>query len=204
MFSQLFTLLDSLVVDATDPPRHRICDSFPDVAMTNQFGQSFRFRRDFIDPSNAIVINTMYSTCRGSCPGTSAMIEKLRKRLTPVFDKQMTFLSITLEPQVDTPAVLRSYAEAYGAGERKEGLCDWHFLNTSHDDLEALRHSLGFFEINPRLDRDITQHASLLLAGNPKSDRWCKVPANLDEGVIVEAIRRAAGTTFEQRYGIKA
>jgi hypothetical protein len=70
--------------------------------------------------------------------------------------------------------------------------------------LEALRRSLGFFELNPRLDQDITQHASLLLAGNPTNDRWCKVPADLQEGVIAEAIRRVAGTTFEQRYGIKA
>jgi protein SCO1 len=204
MFSQLFTLFDSLVLDTTVPPRDRICDSFPEVTMTDQFGRSFQFRKDFIAPGDALVINTMYSTCRGSCPGTSAMIKKLRKRLTPVFDKKITFLSITLEPQVDTPAVLRSYAKVYGAGEEIEDLCPWYFLNTTQHDLEALRRSLGFFELNPRLDQDITQHASLLLAGNPSSDRWCKVPADLNEGVIAEAIRRVAGTTFEQRYGIKA
>ncbi len=202
MFNQIFTLLDALGVDSVGPPRVRISDAFPETKMTNQFGRTYWFRRDFIEPGHAIVINTMYSTCRGACPGTSAMIEKMRSRLTPVFDQKISFLSVTMEPEIDTPAVLRTYANVYGAGNENEGLCDWHFFNTSHADLERLRRSLGFFELNPILDQDITQHASLLLAGNPKTDRWCRVPADLNEGVIAEAIRRVAGTTFEQRYGI--
>src|SRR5690606_26210422 len=115
-----------------------------------------RFRKDFVEDGRALIINTMYTTCRGSCPVTSAAIQSLRKTLTPVFGNRLTFLSITLEPQIDTVKVLRNYADLFGAGTPQKKLCDWHFLRTNARDLEPLRRSLGFFDLDPRVDQDIT------------------------------------------------
>ena len=144
----------------------------------------------------------MYTTCRGSCPGTSATIESLRQELSEVFGKRITFLSFTLEPLIDTPAKLLNYAKMYGAGERKSELCDWQFLSALPKDWEQLRRSLGFFELDARADSDITQHASILLVGNLTKNRWCRLPSELRKPVLLDSIRRIAGNTIEEQYGV--
>lgn len=202
MFRSWISALCDIAAEPDDPSRRLISDAIPNVPLTNQFNDALRFRKDFVASQGVLIINTMYTTCRGSCPGTSAAIESLRQSLSPVFGKRLKFLSITLEPHIDTPQKLLSYSRIYGAGERKPELCEWHFANIAKDNLETLRRSLGFFELDPQLDQDITQHASLLLIGNVKSDRWCKLPAELSEAAIIDTIRRFAGNTPEERFGI--
>lgn len=203
MISSLFSLLAFAGDPEASPPRARISDSFPNPELTNQFGETFRFKRDFVDGKRALIINTMYTTCRGSCPGTSAQLEALRRSLSPIFGKRMAILSLTLEPRIDTPAVLRSYARSFGADRPDPEQMDWHFVRTKDSELDPLRRSLGFFDLDPRIDGDITQHASLLLVGNPRTDRWCMVPSELRRAVLIDTVRRTAGFTFHQRYGIE-
>ncbi|WP_231741806.1 SCO family protein [Stieleria varia] len=170
--------------------------------MTNQFGQRIRFRDEFVRARKALIINTVYTTCKGSCPGTSATIEQLREKLSPAFGNSLTFLSFTVEPHVDTPEVLRSYAEIYGAGEPNPELSDWYFLRANKPNTDSLRRSLGLFDLNPQVDQDVSEHASLLVVGNLDTDRWCSLPAELRTSTLIESIRRIAGFSFEQRYGI--
>jgi protein SCO1/2 len=90
----------------------------------------------------------------------------------------------------------------YGAHERKKNVCDWQFLTGTKADTDRLRRSLGFYDLDPAVDSDITQHDSLLLFGNSTTDRWAVLPAALRLPLLIEAVRRVAGFTFEQRYGI--
>lgn len=200
MFTFLLRVLEGLA--AQPGPERRLSDVFPDIPLTDQFGRSYRFQRDFVDPGGTLVMNTMYTNCRGSCSGTSATIESLRQELSPVFGKRVRFLSFTLEPQVDTATELFKFGKLYGAGERESTLSEWLFLRAAPDDWEQLRRSLGFFELDPRVDSDITQHASLLLVGNLQRNRWAKLPAELREPVLLDAIRRIAGDTLEEQFGI--
>jgi protein SCO1/2 len=184
------------------PPRLKVSDRFPNVTLRDQFDREVQFRRDFIDDGRALIVNSMYTTCRGTCPGTSSTLESLRKKLSPVFGNRLTLVSFTLEPVVDTPVVLRRYARDFGAGRERPELCDWRFVTGAPAAIEQLRRGLGFYDLNPRVDADITQHASLLMFGNSTSDRWAALPAQLREGALIETIRRVAGFTFEQKYGI--
>ena len=185
------------------PPRVRACDRYADVPLVDQYGERHRFRDGFLD-GRALVIHTMYTACSGTCPGTITALVRLRKALSPVFGERMTFVSITLDPENDTPEVLRDYAGHCGAGEKAKGEVDWRFLTGRPADVEALRRSLGFYDLDPRVDADRSRHGTLLLFGNSESDRWASLPSGLRQPLLVEAIRRVAGSTFEQRYGIRA
>ena len=187
--------------DATETPRLRISDRFADVTLINQFRQPVRFRREILN-GRAVILNTMYTVCRGSCPGTSAKLMELRDELAPVFGRSLVMASISIDPLNDSPAALLDYAGGYGADRPREDRCDWHFLTGSAVDIDALRRSLGFFDLDPAVDRDPSRHAALLLFGNPRADRWAALPSALRTPLLTEAIRRACGTTFEQRYGI--
>ncbi len=206
MVSQLFRMLDTLFMPPAagdDVPRLRISDRYPNTRLQNQYGSSLAFRDDFIDTGKALVINPMYTTCRGSCPRTSSTITTLRNELYPLFQDRLVFLSFTVEPEVDTVAKLAEYGRIHKAGVGQKNLCDWHLVTSSINEIDALRRALGFYHLNPKVDRDVTQHSSSLLVGYPEKDRWTSHAAELPMRVLVDAIRRTVGRTFRERYGIE-
>lgn len=185
----------------TTSRRLLISDRYPDVRLTNQFGQPVRFHRDLVN-GRAMIINTMYTTCRGSCPGTSATLQGLRDDLAPVFGRRLVMASISIDPRHDTPAALRDYASAYGADRPRPDRCEWHFLTGESAAIENLRRSLGFFDLDPAVDADPSRHAALILFGNPHADRWAALPSALRRPLLIETIRRVCGFSFEERYGL--
>lgn len=198
----MLQFLSSLLAEKT-PPQLRICDGFANVKVVDQFGRSFRFRDSFVD-GRALVINSMYTTCRGTCPTTGAILNRLRSDLTKVLGNKVSMISFTLEPEVDTAATLLEYAGQFGANKRNDALCDWHFLTGSPESIKELRYSLNFYDLNPILDNDITQHDATLLFGNTKTDRWASLPADIRYEDLVTTIRRVAGFTLAQRFGLTA
>jgi protein SCO1/2 len=111
---------------------------------------------------------------------------------------------MTIDPVNDTREVLAEYAAQFKAmTPSAPDQCDWHFLTGTPDDIETLRRSLGFYDLDRRVDADITRHAAMLLFGNDRTDRWSTSPTQLRDGLIFEPIRRTLGETTQERYGIR-
>ncbi|MCY2984183.1 MAG: SCO family protein [Planctomycetota bacterium] len=198
----LTSLLEAFAGDES-PIRPRRSDLFADVSVTNQFGKEFRFKSDLIK-DRAVVINTMFTICRGSCPGTSATLQRLRKPLSKLFGKRVTILSITIDPENDTVALMRDYADIYDAAKpASKDQCDWYFITSTPANIETLRRSLGFYDLDPKIDSDISRHASLLFFGNDTTDRWATSPVQIRDGLIFEPLRRILGTTVQERFGLQ-
>ncbi|WP_165072701.1 SCO family protein [Paludisphaera rhizosphaerae] len=200
LWNLLTTLGDDPSPDPLPRPPRR-CDRFADVPLVDQFGRRLRFREAFVD-GRALIVNTMYTVCRGTCPGTSQTLKGLREKLSPVFGDRLTIVSLSIDPERDDPRSLRMFASIYGADRHQSGLCDWRFVTGEPADVDRLRRSLDFYDLDPAVDADPTRHASTLLFGNSTSDRWAAMPAEQREPLLIEAIRRVAGFTFEQKYGI--
>lgn len=198
----IWNLLMKLGEDPAPRPARR-SGRFANVPLVDQFGTRLMFRDAFVD-GRALIVNTMFTVCRGTCPGTSATLESLRATLSPVFGQRLTIVSLSIDPERDGPAALRQFASLYGADRRRPELCDWRFVTGRPADVDRLRRSLNFYDLDPAVDADPTQHAALLLFGNSQSDRWAALPADLREPLLIEAIRRVAGFTFEQKYGIRS
>lgn len=190
----------------TDPrprPTLKRSDRFVNASLLDQFGRRVHFRDAFVD-GRALIVNTMYTVCRGSCPGTSNVLRRLREALSPIFPEGLSIVSLTLDPATDDPDALRAYARIYDADRPRKGLCEWRFLTGAPAEVDRLRRSLGFYDLDPKVDGDLNQHASLLLFGNTRTDRWAAMPSQLREPLLIETARRICGTTFEQKYGVKA
>jgi protein SCO1/2 len=66
------------------------------------------------------VADFFYSTCPGPCPALSSRLSSLQAELGR--DDRVRLVSISTDPEKDTPAVLRQYAEKFQANDR------WLFL----------------------------------------------------------------------------
>ena len=59
------------------------------------------------------VVNFIYTTCTTTCPIQSAAMAKLQSNLDP--REQVQLVSITVDPERDTPEILSRYADRFGA-----------------------------------------------------------------------------------------
>ncbi len=99
---------------------------FPNVELVNQDGKTVRFYDDLIK-DKVVVINFIYTHCGDTCPLETASLRQVYKLLADRMGKDIFFYSISIDPEHDTPKVLKEYAESFkiGSGFRLE-LSDWN------------------------------------------------------------------------------
>lgn len=176
----------------------RVSDRFPNVEVQSHDGRTFRFVDDLIR-DRVVLINFSYTQCRGSCPGTNAVLPRLRQALQPEFGSSLRILSITLDPTVDTPEVLAKLAKNLSPRPEPDEP-EWLFLTGAPEDLEAIRYALGQYDPDPVVDADITQHSAVLTFGNDRLNRWAAIPSGTKVPHLTETIVRIAGQSQEQRF----
>ena len=107
--------------------------SVPDFGLTDQSGRTVRLA-DY--RGRVVVIDFIYTRCPlpDVCPRLSANFAYLAKRMR---GRELTMLSITIDPQYDTSAVLAEYARRWGADDES-----WRFLTGP---IEQVRDIAGLF-----------------------------------------------------------
>jgi protein SCO1/2 len=176
------------VVPAAKPPAPDVVRTIRErnllnVRLTTHDGRSVRFYDDLVQ-GRVVAINFMFTNCGSGCPVATANLVQVQKALGDRMGRDITFLSITLDPAHDTAAVLRRHARAYGSGP------GWYFLTGKRGDIERLRRGLGAWDPDPAVDRDIRQHVGLVILGNEPRGRWKAVPALGSAVRIRQAIDR--------------
>lgn len=86
----------------------------PDVRLVRDDDRVVSLREE-IDDGRPVVLSFIYTTCTTICPVTSATLAELQARLDPARDR-VHLVSISIDPEQDTPARLREYAKKYDAG----------------------------------------------------------------------------------------
>lgn len=136
-------------------------DYFTDVELVNQHGEPMRFYSDLIR-GKVVVINTIFTTCTGICPLMSRSFEKLQERAGERMGDDVHLVSITVDPETDTPERLREFGERFHAGD------GWYFLTGDPDDLEQVLGRLGQWVETPET------HQGIVLMGNDRTGLWKK------------------------------
>ena len=180
--------------------RRGFADRFTDVTLTNHQGEKVQFFSDLVK-DRAIVLNFFYTNCEKACPDSNIKIARMRRDLQPIFGRSLRFISISLDPERDTPAVLARYARMAVAESDNPDMPDWQLLTGSAEDVLSIRRQLGVVEPNALKDRDPSQHNSMFIVGNDGTGRWGFVNASLDVELLNMRIKRLAGWTQSVRYG---
>ena len=85
----------------------------------------------------------------------------MQDRLGSDFGSKIAFLSITVDPEHDSPDVLRRYAETFGADQ-----AGWKFLTGSPDAVRTIERRYGVFASRAP-DREL-EHTNLISLVDPR------------------------------------
>ena len=156
-------------------------DAFSNILLHTQHGEPVRFYDDLVK-DKVVIINLIYTTCPKICPATTAQLAKVNDSLAPWIGKDVTMLSISIDPEVDSPERLKRYWELFGS---KPG---WLFLTGDYDEIDQLRHELGVYDLDPVIDADKTQHGGIVTFGNDRTNRWSALPALMHRRLLAKTI----------------
>lgn len=138
---------------------------FPNVELITQDGKTVRFYDDLIK-GKTVALELIYTTCKYNCPLETARLVQLQKLLGDRMGKDVFFYSITIDPEHDTPEVLKAYAEKYHVGP------GWTFLTGKPDDIKLISKKLGLDKLPNGNDPD--GHTPSLLIGNEATGIWMR------------------------------
>ncbi|MHB8120901.1 MAG: SCO family protein [Desulfuromonadaceae bacterium] len=135
--------------------------SIPDIALINQNGKKVRLV-SLLDSEQPVVVAFIYGTCTTICPVLSAGFVNLQNRLF-TFGQQPRLISITIDPENDSPKVMKDYLKRYRA---KPG---WDFLTGSRSDIDKVMKAFNAYI------PDKMSHYPLNIIRNPKNGTWVRL-----------------------------
>lgn len=153
----------------------------PNVEMQTHTGATVNFYDDLVR-GKIVVINMMYADCEGICPTMTHNLSLVQERLGPRVGRDIFMYSITIRPEVDTVQHLADYADMHGVNP------GWTFLTGSRRNIDRVRYALGFFDPDPKIDKELNRHTGMVRIGNDTYDRWAMAPALANPAQIVGAI----------------
>src|SRR5262245_13961773 len=104
---------------AREPPLPKIA-SAPDFKLTSQDGKPIALA-DL--RGKVVAVTFIFTLCSATCPVLTPMMALVHDRLGNDFGTNVAFVSVTVDPERDTPDVLKLYAQMHGAD-----VPGWSFL----------------------------------------------------------------------------
>lgn len=154
----LATLLWSATVAGREPKGNGSLSKIgpaPAFALTTQDNARLSLR-DL--RGKVVAVTFIYSSCADTCPLLTAKLAALQGKLGADFGPKVFFASVTVDPERDTPEVLKRYAQAHGAKP-----AGWAFLTGTPAEILDVEKRYGIFaRKNPRGDVDHTFLTSLI------------------------------------------
>jgi protein SCO1 len=123
----------------------------PDFTLVNQNGAPFHSDRA---RGRVTLVTFVFTTCPDVCPLLTAKFAQLQRMLVREQASDFFLVSITTDPEVDKPEVLKSYAQRYGAD-----LSTWAFLTGDEDKISKVWRSFGVSV--KKKGKGLIQHTSL-------------------------------------------
>jgi cytochrome oxidase Cu insertion factor (SCO1/SenC/PrrC family)/cytochrome c2 len=131
----------------------------PNLTVTTQNGKPVRFYDDLVK-GKIVIISFIYTSCTDICPLTTARLSQLEDKLGDLVGRDVFFLSMTVDPEHDTPERLKEYSEAFGTGPGSS------FVTGKPEDIRAINYKFG--------DRSqvLSEHRNEIVLGNDTTGEW--------------------------------
>jgi protein SCO1/2 len=134
---------------------------FQGLTLVDQDGRAVDLYEDVMK-GHVVVINSFFTECKGSCPVMAGTLGHLQKRFEGELGQTLRLISISADPERDTPEKLKAYAARMGA---KGG---WTFLTGTRAQVDAALTRLGQYAARP------DAHTNVMIVGNLRTGLWKK------------------------------
>lgn len=161
MKTALLALLLAAPLLAQESTSRPAATYFGDIELLNQDGKPMRLYSDLMK-DRIVVINSFFASCTASCPMMSKSFAALQTRFGDRLGRDLVLVSITVDPDNDTPAKLHAYAKKWQA---RPG---WYFLTGSKANVNAALKKLGQYVEEP------SAHMNVIVIGNERTGLWKK------------------------------
>jgi protein SCO1 len=165
---------------ANEPVRSVMRYQVPDVVLTDADGKKQSLREVLAD-KNPVMLNFIFTSCTAICPAMSGVFSQVQQRLDSL-DKKARLVSISIDPEYDTPVRLKEYAKNFSAGPQ------WLLLTGRRDDSIAIQRAFDAY----RGDK-MNHLPTTFLRGNPDQP-WVRLDglASADQ-LVVEYLHLSSG-----------
>jgi protein SCO1/2 len=170
---------------------------FPDILLRTHENKPVRFYEDCLK-GKFVTLNFMYINCvDGTCPLTTYNLVLVQQLLKKRVGRDIFMYSITLDPEPDTPDLLKRYAKSYGVGP------GWLFLRAEPKETDMLRRKLGFYDRDPAVDAKKSNHVALVRFGDEPRQLWSATSAMIAPSTVARQILSVADLPGPSRPGWK-
>ena len=157
----------------------RVDVSLPDVTLTRSDGARVALR-DVLTDRQPVVLNFVFTSCTTICPVMSATFSKFQAGLGPRRG-DVKLVSISIDPEYDTPSRLAAYARTLKAG------AGWDFFTGSEADIVAIQRAFGTYR------GEKMSHEALTFLRAKDGQRWTRLDGLVSVGQLREAFSHVEG-----------
>jgi protein SCO1 len=133
----------------------------PDVELFKQDGEKVNFHQ--LIKGKVVALNFIFTTCKTDCPAMGANFVGLKRLMSDkVKSSELVMLSISIDPQTDTPERLKAWSKKFDAGP------GWTLVTGKRQEVFELLKRLGVYSAVKE------EHAPLVLLGKEGTDNWIR------------------------------
>lgn len=177
----LLAAAPALAADAGGDEEAKARAWFTDTVLLTQEGKPVRFYTDVLR-DKVVVIDFIFTRCVGACPVLTQKMNALRRDLGDLFGSKVRFVSISIDPEFDTPQELVHFAKKHAADYP-----EWLFLTGKKADVKAVVSRLG------QWTEEVSEHSTLFIAGNARARHWTKIRLDTPTEVFGLQVRKLLG-----------
>lgn len=156
----------------------------PAVTLIDQDGRELDLNA-LLGDGRAVVMQFIFTTCTTICPLLSGSLSAAQRQLGEI-DPAYRLVSISVDPERDTPAALRGYAVRHRARD------NWTFLTGDKDTIRAVQKAFGaYYEGNNKMYH---QPYTFMHAG--RGGPWRRITGFASNAELVASFRELVATDY--------
>lgn len=152
--------------------------AIPEVNVVRTDGKTVALA-DELNDGRPVVMNFIFTTCTTICPLSSSTFEKLQSKLGPDRSR-VHMVSISIDPEEDTPERLASYAKSYKAGP------GWSFYTGTVEAIIAAQKAFGVYR------GDKMNHTPVTLMRAAPGKPWVRIDGFATADDLLRQVRSMA------------
>lgn len=143
--------------------------SIPDFNLIRSDGSITTLYKE-LDHNEPVMLNFVFTSCTTICPVMSTIFSRVQKKLGKS-QSPVRMISISIDPEQDTPKILHHYEKTYSSGN------NWQFLTGDLSTIIELQKAFGAYRGNKM------NHIPATYMKTGKGEEWVKLDgfANADD-----------------------